>query len=720
MTLSRLLRISRHRVRSVSNTDQLDAELHQEVAFHFDQLVHEFASDGMSRDEAVLAARRALGNVALVEEQCRDERRVVWLHDVWQDLTHGLRMLRKNRGFTAIAAASLALGIGANTAVLGVMNELRWRGLPFPDAERLVTIRTFPLDNPQRTANATVPDYFGWKTRSRAFESMGASLPEQKDLGADVDGTQAERLVGQGFAPEVFQALGVQPALGRVFTEREAQVGRPAPVIVLSHQLWQRRFGGDPHILNTNVRLNGAATTIIGVMPPAFRYPNDNVDYWAPLPLDELQRGGSVRFFTVTARLKPAVTIQQAQADLAAVHAQLAADAPPRQGWGARVVPLRESLLGWTRQRWIAFEAAVLLVLLIVCANVAGLLLARGSVRQSEIAVRMALGAGRGRIVRQLLAEGLLLSIVGGALSVVVAWWGLRGLLAMGPPPAGLRIREIGLNAPMLAMTASLSVLTGLMFGLAPAVAQFKLNLTGSLNESVRGTGTHASGHTMRNVLVAAQIAFALILLIGTGLMMKSVVRLAGRELNFDPQGLLTFEVRLPVDDYRPAAGMFRGEPYGATRPPLNRMARLYDRLRGVPGADSVAGISVAPVNSLLVPTMTVHIDGRPTPVTEADRAVAAVKYFLVTPGLFATMKARLVQGREFDARDTADSPWTAVINETAAARFWPGENPLGKRFTLDVVSGERPREVVGVVRDIPLRAAFFDGDAVFYTSFLQ
>jgi putative ABC transport system permease protein len=692
------------------------------VAFHFDQLVAEFTAEGMPPADARHAAHRALGNVAVLEAQCRDQRRMIWWHDFWRDLAYGLGMLRRNPGFTVIAAASLAIGIGANTAVLGVMDTLVGGGLSFQHADRLVLIRTFALDSPQRNNNATVPDYFAWKARSRAFEAMGASLPEQKDLGPETGGAAAERMAGMGMTPGVFQALGVRPILGRFFTDAESQVGNPAPVIVISQEFWQRRFAAAPDIINTVVRLDGAPTTIIGVMPSGFHYPNGrSLDYWAPLPLTPSQLQASARFFLVTARLKPGVTVQQAERDLAAINTQLAGEFPDRPpGWGVRVEPLHDVLLGWTRQRLLTFEAAVAMVLLIACANVAGLLLARASVRHGEFAVRMALGAGRSRIVRQLVAESVLLSSIGGVLAIGVAWGGLRALGTMRPPIGGVPIGEVSLDARMFLIMAALSAFSGLLFGLAPALAVFKLNLAGSLNESVRGTGTHAGGHRVRGALVAGQIALSLVLLIGTGLLLNSLVRLAGRELNFDPRGLLTFEVRVPANDYRrtgAAAGAVNGVANGA---PALTLARLYERLRALPGPESVAGISLAPVNSLVVPTLAIRVEGKPAPTRAADRTASNARYFLVTPNFFATMKAPLLRGREVQDRDTASAPWVAVINETAARRFWPGEDPIGKRFTLDVASGERPLEVVGVVRDIPLRSAYVDIEPVIYAPFVQ
>jgi len=718
MTISRLLRIGRHRIRSVFEKDAVDTELRQEIVFHFEQLVDEFKANGLSAEEAARAARRAFGNVALLEDQARDHRRVVWLRDIWQDLVFGARMLRKNLVFTTIAVASLALGVGANAAVLGAMSDLFSGGLPFPDGDRLVMIRTFALENPQRTFNSSVPEYFTWKSMSRTFQSVGASIPEQKDLGADADGKSAERLGGLGVTPSVFDVLGVRPALGRVFTEAEATVGDPAPVIVISYDTFQRRFGGDPNVVNTRVRLGGVMTTIIGVMPPSFRYPTENIQYWSPLALNPLQR--TARVFLVAARLGPGFSLEQAQAELNTIAAQAGREFPERAGWSARIVNMHDALLGWTVQPLLMFEGAVLLVLLIACANVGGLLLARSTVRRSEMAVRMALGAGRGRIVRQLLTEAALLSVIGGVLGVLVAWWSVRGILAMAPPPGGIRIRDITLSPTMLASTAVLSLLAGLVFGLAPVLATFRLNLTASLNESVRGTGEQSGGHAVRGVLVTLQIALALALLTGTGLLMKSVVRLTARELNFDPQGILSFEVRLPGGRPADTLGNDRGVRFNQTHPSSLFMERLLQRLSTVPGAESVAGISYAPVNSLLVPSLTVLPEGRPEPFTDAQRAAAAAKYFLVTPDFLSTMRARVVRGRQIDRRDTVSSPWVAVINETAARRFWAGEDPVGKRFTFDVAAGERPREIVGIIRDIPLRSAFIDDDAVIYASYLQ
>jgi putative ABC transport system permease protein len=723
MVLSRPLRVWRQRVRSLVQKDDLDSALSQEFAFHFEQLVRENTAAGMTLKEARLAARRALGNVPLLEEQCRDQRRVAWLHDLWQDLKYGLRMLRQNPGFTSIAALSLALGIGANSAILGTLRSTLLGNVPFPNGDRLVLLRTYPEENPGQYNSASIPDFLAWKQQSHSFESMGASIADHsRDFGAEEDGRPAERIEGQGFAPSLFVTLGVQPLLGRTFTEAEAEIDNPAPVMVISHRLWQRRFGGDPAVLGKQVRLSGANLTIIGVMPPDFRYPLEDTEYWVPLGINHFQLQGSARFFAVLARLNPGVSVPQAQAEMDAIGAQLTRDFPDRhKGWRIRVQTLRDAWYGWMKAPLATLEGAVALVLLIACANVAGLLLARGAARRPEIVMRMALGAGRGRVVRQMLTESVLLSLIGGALGTFVAWGALRALTQMDPPAAAHWMTDVAVDLPLLAVLALLSVGTGLVFGIGPAIACFQLDLAGPLKESARTAGSPHRPHRMQSGLVTLQIASALVLLIGSGLLINSFIRLAGFDLNFDPSGLLTFEYRIPQQQYVHNVGVFGGMPYAAIDPsPTPDIQRVYEQLRTIPGPESVAGISLPPVNSLVLTSMSFSIEGRPMPKSAADRNAFHAVHFLITPNFFTAMKARLARGRDFNDFDTASAPWAVIINETMARRFWPGEDPIGKRLTLSVVSGEQPREIVGVVRDIPLRRAQAEAEPIIYTSYLQ
>jgi putative ABC transport system permease protein len=723
MALSRLFRIWRHRVRSLSQKDQLDAQLGQEFAFHFEQLVQEKIAEGLALKEAHRAARLALGNVPLLKEQCRDQRRVAWLQDLWQDLNYGLRMMRQCPGFTAIAALSLALGIGANTAILGALRATLLGNVPFPDGDRLVLLRTYPEWNPALNNSASIPDYVAWKVQSRSFESMGASIADHsRDFGAGEDGRPAERIEGHGVAPSLFVTLGIQPILGRTFTEAEAEIDHPAPVMVLSHRLWQRRFGSDPGVLGKQVWLSGSNLTIIGVMPQDFHYPLEETEYWVPLGINRFQLQGSARFFEVVARLKTGVSVEQAQAEMDGIGSQLAREFPDRhKGWRIRVQTLRDAWYGWTKIPLATLEGAVALVLLIACANIAGLLLARGTARRPEIVMRMALGAGRGRVVRQMLTESVLLSLIGGALGTFIAWGALKALLQMHPPLAGQQITGVTVDLPLFALLGLLSVGTGLIFGLGPAVACFHLDLAGPLKESTRSAGSPYRRNRLQSALVTLQIASALVLLIASGLLINSFVRLAGFDLNFEPSGLLTFEYRIPQQQYVRNMGVFQGAPYSAIDPsPTPAIQRVYEHLRTMSGPESVAGISLPPVNSPVLNTIGFSIEDQPMPQSAEDRNAFRAVYFLITPNFFATMKTRLVEGRDLSDFDTESGTWVAIINESMARRFWPGEDPIGKRLTLSVVSGERPREIVGVVRDIPTRRDRADPLPAIYASYLQ
>lgn len=750
MTLSRLFRMGHHRFRSLLKSSAVDEETARELAYHFEELVREQIEEGVPPEEARLAARRILGSQPRIQDECRDERRATWLHDLRQDLTYAWRLLRAHRGFTIVAVTSLALGIGANAAILGVIRGVLLGPLPFPDADRIVVIRTHPLDNPQQSQRAQLTDYVAWRDAlitarggfrtagenaassggNRAIEAIGVSLVDRRDWGAVNDATPAERLEGQLVSPSMFAALGVPPLLGRVFTEEDDARDGGAQVIVISHRLWQQRFGADPRIVGRQVLVNGVSTTIIGVMPTSFRYP-DNSDYWAPLRITPRLLQGSARFFGVTARLAPGATIARADAEIAAVAARLARETPGRSaGWGARVESLRETMYGWTRRPLLTLQAAVGLVLVIACVNVAGLLLARGRVRAPELALRASLGAGRGRLVRQLLAESLLLSGLGGTLGFIVTWWGLQLWKVIVPPPGGAWIAPVTFDLNVAGLIALLSIVTGVAFGIAPAFAATRRDLVQAFSGAAggahaRGATVTAGGRAMWGTLAAAQIALAVVLLIGTGLLLHSVIRFASRPLNFEPEGLLTFEYRIPAGDYvRPLAAPANGATFDLDPPPSLTIARVHERLRAVPGADAVGGIAYTHVNSFIVPTMALRLEGEPGSGARAANTAASgalrTAYFLITPDFFKTMGAVIVRGRELRDTDAAGAPWVAMVNETTARRFWPGLDPIGQRLTFDSTGDEQPREVVGVVRDIPVRRDREAPEPVVYASYLQ
>ena len=719
----RLFRVWRLRLRSLVRRDAVDTELHRELSFHFDELVAEKIEQGLSPAEAGQAAHRELGNIAALEESCRDQRGVNWLLDLQQDVVYGLRMLRKHSGFTTMAATSLALGIGANAAVLGAFDALIVQGLPVPHADRLVAIQRVPLDNPSRLAGNSLPDYAAYRDRSRAFDLIDASIKWEGDVADDEPGTRPERTRGQLVTPGWLSSLGIEPLQGRVFTAGESEPSSPARVVVISHGFWQRRFGADPAIVNRQIRLQGATRTIIGVMPADFRYQEPGIDYWLPLYVGPQPEPGA-RLFGVRARLKPGVSVAQVQAELDAIAADLAVEAPGHnKGWGVRVRPLNDFLFGWIREPLLTLEAAVALVLLIGCANVAALLLSRASVRQREVALRVSLGAGRGRIIRQLLTESVLLAMIGGAGGVVIALLGQQALLAMTTPPGAPPLTAIGLNMRVIGLLAVLTVGTGLACGVVPGIRGARFDPIDSLREPGPAATPGRRRIFPQSVLVSVQLALALVLLIGSGLLLNSLIRQMQRDLSFDPAGLVRVDFGVPAASYARRIGTHNGFPYFEIAPSASQtIERALTRLRGTPGVAAVGGISAPPVDAFVLTTMEVTLEGsnsRGAGSSTNGTTRPAATYFLVTPHLFPTLRTQFVHGRDFSDRDTATTPWVAIVNETCARRFWPGENPIGKRLRLDTVPEEQPREVIGVVRDIPTRHTG-DPQPVVYASYLQ
>jgi putative ABC transport system permease protein len=709
---ARLMRSTRQALRSWLRKERADAELSSELAFHLDLLVLENVARGMSPSEARNAARQTLGNVASLEDQCRDQRRLTWLYDLQQDLRYALRMMRKTRGLTAVAVGSLALGIGANTAMLGVADAMLFGHLPYGDPARLVLIRTYSAHRPGWYENASLPDFLALGDQAHSFEAIGCSLADQRNLVTE-KGTAPERIFGAAASPGFFEALGVRPVLGRVFTAADYHKGPPSAVI-LSGRLWRGRFAAAPSVLGKRILLNGAEAEVIGVLPSDFRFGEERADYWVPMQVSRTKLQAGVRYYIVVARLRKTVTLAEAQAEINRITAGLAAEFPDtHEGWSIRLQPVREALFGWTRRPFLIVESAVLIIVLLVCANLAGLLVARGSSRRREMAVRTALGAGCMRMMRQVLAESLVVSSTAGVLGLAVARGVLHLLPRIDPPPSAPHLLPLALNWHMFVLTALASLVTALSFGFAPALASFRNGIAPAVQQS-EWSGALSPGHRgWYGFLVTAQIACAFLLLAGSGLLLKSFWQMAHRDLHFDPHSLQTFDLRFAPMEVLRRIGSFKGYPYMAVDPAAAAsFERILDRLARIPGVESAAGISNPPVNSFLPPSLAL--------VPRGSQTFGEVSYFLVTPYFFAAMKAELVRGREFDATDTAAAPWMAVINETAARRFWPGADAIGERFTLDTVPGDHPRQVIGIVRDIPVQTAGLDPQPVVYASYLQ
>ena len=624
-----------------------------------------------------------------------------------QDLLYGCRMLLKKPAFTIVAALSLGLGIGANTVIFSLINTTLLRPLPFRDSERLMVIWTVPLQNRTQQNGVNFTSYTMFREKLQTLESFGALTGSIKNLGAEKDGASAERITGWGFSPAVFQALGVKPVLGRLYTEAEDEIDNWAPVIVITHRLWKRRFNNDPNVIGKKIILDQNPITIIGVLPEDFNFFGDETDFICPLEIRRPQSQSKAGIILPLGRLRSGTSRKQAQAEVDTIAAQLESSDPERnKGNGAWVQPLQEAAYGGFRNPLLLLQGAVAFVLLIGCGNVAGLLLARAASRRTEVALRTALGAGRLRIVRQLVTESFPLSLLGGIIGVSLSWAGLKLFIAAAPPGFP-RLNELSLDPSVLIFTALVVVLTAIVFGIVPALQASKADLVSSLKESGR-SGTDGVGRQyLRSVLVTAQIALALVLLIGAGLMINSFVRVQKNQLGADPRNVLTFDFRFAQNDaVKPVGIRYRGVGLWEVSP-LTALTfdRIVERMRTVPGIVSAAAVNRPPLNSGGI-SMPFLIEGRPAPLPSGDPSSGpenqgqTADYFSITPNFFSTMRIPILRGRDIGLQDSAAATLVIVINQTMARRFFGNEDPIGKRITLDFVPDERPRQIIGVVGD--------------------
>jgi putative ABC transport system permease protein len=594
-----------------------------------------------------------------------------------QDVRYACRTLVKAPTFTAVVLVTLAVGIGANTAIFSALNAVLLKPLPYRDADRLVRLVAHNPTVGIRSSNVSAADFMDWRRDAQSFEALAAFSQFSTSMRGVTADAPAERIGGVA-AVDLFPVLGISPAVGRDFRPEEIRPGIAAAAIV-SDGFWRRRFGGDASVVGRPLR-PGSATSIVGVMPRGFSYP-DEVDLWVPGVLDPAGDPRNNRYLEALGRLKAGVTIEQAQAELDGISARLdAAYADTNRGWRVRAVPLTDFIVGDARQTLLLLLGAVGLVMLVACANVANLFLAHASGRQREIAVRSAIGAPRGRIFRQVLTESLLLSLLAGALGILIGKWGLQLLIAIGA--SGIpRLEQASLDRTVLFFSIGVSVATGVLFGLLPALQLSRSNLVQTLREGTRAAGTR--GRT-RQVLVVAEVAVALVLLVAAGLLGRSFRGLQQVDVGFQPANLLTMRVTLAGPKYRqPGPG-----------------AAYYDeaikRISALPGVRSVGAVLALPVGGggfylgrgFIRPGLSHPQEG----YTSGFQAA--------TPGYFRTMGITLLKGRDFDARDTDTSAPVAVINRTLAERFFAGENPIGQKV-LVWHDEKTPREIVGVVGDL-------------------
>jgi putative ABC transport system permease protein len=625
------------------------------------------------------------------------------------DFRYALRQLRKSPGFTLVAVLTLALGIGANSAIFSVIDAVLLRPLPFPNAPRLTMVwATAPQHPDNDRQSQSYPDYADLRAQNHTFSALAAYTSVSTIWG---EGEDSEDVPGLAVTSDIFDVLGSRPLLGRGLS-REDDKPEAARVVVISHSFWQRRFGGDPHILGKQVTMVGRTHTITGVMPRGWKFPiqRENIDYITPLvpmfstaPADYVNHRGN-HFLSVVGCLKDGVDLRSATADLETIATQLAMQYPDKDaGRTERAVGLQTDVVGDVRPALLVLTTAVALVLLIACANVANLFLARAAAREREIAIRTALGASRFLIVRQLLVETLLLAGLGGATGLLLAWWSTDALIAMGPADLP-RLDEIHVNGMVVAFTGGVAVLTSLIFGLIPALQASRPRIEQSLKETSRASTGGLRGQRLRSVFVVSQFALSLVLLVGAGLLIRSFSQLSAVEPGFDPRGVVTFWQTLPKARY---AG-------------LDEEVRFFDqllpKLASLPGIKDAGAVSPLPFSGN-ESSSTFTIVGQPVPPEGLEPSAS----HLTTAGnYFQTMRIPLKSGRIFDWHDRKDSPPVMIINQAFADKHFANQNPIGQRVKIGSSEEEPPREIVGVVGTAKHGGLAEPGAPEFYVPFAQ
>ncbi|HXP71994.1 MAG TPA: ABC transporter permease [Candidatus Dormibacteraeota bacterium] len=684
-----------------------EQDANDELRFHIEQQTAANIAAGMSPEEARRQATLQFGALEGVKENCREQRNGFWLETLIADARYALRVMRKNPGFAAIAILTLALGIGANTAIFSVVYAVLLKPLPYPAPNQLVVV--FDA-KPQEGVDFTGVSYMDFED-VRAQNSVFTELAGNQEHDLTVTGR------GEPFVADtavvtagLFDVLQVAPLMGRTFVPDDGRPGA-APVAIISEKLWRSRFSADPHLVGSSINLDKRSFTVIGIMRTGFHSPIliRNQDIWVPTPDDPVFGGWMTRrsghWLSVIGRLKPGVSIAQAQAEMDGISHRLAAEFPKDDaGWSIRVAPLQSTIVSDERPALLLLLGAVALVLLIACANIANLLLSRATSRAKEMSVRIALGAGRGRIVRQLLTESAALGLLGGVGGTLLAYLGVRVLGSLLPSDLA-KMQDIRVDGWVLAFALSLSVAASFVFGLAPALFAAGSDVQKTLREGSGRAGAGGGRQNARTILAAAEIALAMVLLVGAGLLVRSFIAMTAVSPGFSSQHLVKAEVSLPQFEYS------TGQRWTAFADDL------LARIQAEPGMrDSAIGLPLPLVHPFV--NLGFEIEGSPAPPSSQARTA---NYVAASPEYFRVMEIPLLQGREFTREDVASTPRVTIISEAMARIYFPNQNPIGKRLVFGFPpNGEAPREIIGVVgnvRDVELRQA---PAAMMYVPFAQ
>jgi predicted permease len=684
------LRILAARVVKLFHVKQSERNLSDEFSAHLEMAVEENVLRGMNKDEARFAARRDFGGVEQFKEIYREQRGLPMLESFFEDLRFGARMLAKNPGFTAIAVVTLALGIGANTAIFSVVNSLLLTPPHFKQPERLVMVWENKPSTDWHQGPVSPANYFQWMEHNTVFEQMAVMYDDHLNLTGNAD---PEQLAYQGVSPNLLSMLGTDPIIGRTFSAQDGVPGND-DVVILSYGLWQRRFGGDRNVTGKQIQLNGHPNTIVGVMPRGFQlfikrgsFTGEQAELWLPIAFTARSRVPRGRYLTAVARLNLGVNVAQAQTQMNAIANSLEKQWPDfDKGWGVELVPLKDQLVGQIRRPLLVMLGAVAFVLLMGCTNVANLLLGRAAGRQREIAVRVALGADRRRVIRQLLTESLLLSGLGGAAGLFLAIWGTKALLAFGPKDmlGGL---PVSLDWRVMTFTMAVSLATGILFGLGPSLVALSSNLIETLKEGSRDAQGRRNGNRLRAALVIAEMSLAVVLLVGAGLCVKSFYRLTSVDAGFNPHNLLTMKISLPNASYK------------EDEKKIAFFQQVRERIAALPGVTAASADSWLPFTTMGAATG-FQIEGQPK-LSDADQPVTDVR--VIEPDYFHTMGIPLLAGREFNEREATTLSHVIIVNQALATAYFPGVSPIGKRITVAMggQTEKNPSQIIGVVGDV-------------------
>jgi putative ABC transport system permease protein len=682
------------RLRNLWKKDSLDRNLDDELRAHLEMRANDSVASGMSPSEARYDAQKRFGNATLMKERTRDADIFAWLESVAQDIRYALRMLVRSPGFTSVAVLTLALGIGATTAMFSILSAVWLNPLPYANPGQLVAVAEIEREHFRGAMPFSYPDFADVRTQSSSFTGMGIYDTATATL---TGSGRPEQLHGAVISPDLLTILGTPPELGRNFFPESHPGSSPEGLheVILSHHLWQGRFSSDPSIVGKTITLDDDSYIVVGVMPQGFGFPIQAVpvDYWNSIAMDMKRAGGEPAMteergnhsFDVIGRLRDGESTVQVDSELSTIAAALEKQYPAtntRVGFHAS--SLLANIIGDSRDTLFVLTAAVGFLLLLACANVANLLLARATTRKSEIAIRAALGASRGRILRQLITESVLLALASGALGVLLSAWG-TGLLLRLAPTGIPRVGDAGIHFPVLVFALALSAVTGILFGLAPALEASRSGVAEALKEGGRSTVSSRRSNRIRSVLMSLQVAMALVLLVGAGLLARTLERFGEVPLGFDPSHVMTATVELPDARYnaRQQSEFFR---------------EAVDRLKVLPGVQSVSAAFPMPFSGNSMRT-SVEIEGRPVPMQ--DRPIADVS--AIEPAYFATLHIPLLHGRDFTIADTMTSAQVIIVNEAFAKNQFPGEDPVGKRIRPGIAATPGPipmREIVGVVGD--------------------